>query len=231
MKHGPLTDAQCKRYFTELLCGVDWLHRAGVVHRDLKLENCMLSHEGVLKIIDLGLGTFYDKSAGSNLRTFCGSPDYAAPEVFMRKAYNGFAVDVWACGVILFVLATTYVPFPSPQDVVDVNLFFPKDPPVSSTIKTIIRSILQFKPELRPTAHDLLASSWVNHPVNDPPARVFIPEIVAQTCEYLGCTQEQVENSRYNSISTTYNLLLEKHLKGPSTICLPKYSPSTGTME
>lgn len=232
MKHGPLPDSESKKFFTQLLLGVDWLHRNGVCHRDLKLENLMLNHEGVVKIIDLGLGTFYEHKLGDSLRTFCGSPDYAAPEVFMRKAYNGFAVDVWACGVILFVLSTTFVPFPSPQDVVDVNLFFPKNPSVSAEVKSFIRQILQFKPDLRPTVQQLLATSWVNHPVNDPPAKPeFIPALVALTCEYMGCTPEQVQQSRYNSISTTYNLLLEKHLKGPSTTCLPKYMPTSGLVE
>jgi carbon catabolite-derepressing protein kinase len=72
---GILHEEEARDLFRQLIQGVHWLHRSGVTHRDLKLENCMLTNDGVLKIIDLGLGTFYRHDLGNSLRTFCGSPD------------------------------------------------------------------------------------------------------------------------------------------------------------
>ena len=104
--------------------------------------------------------------------------------------------------------------------------------------------ILQFEPHKRPTAQALLhrpsvsflflSSSVLSHQwyfsrKNTPPPKELNRDVVAKTCEYLGCTPYQVAKSRYDSVRTTYNLLLEKHEKGPSTVLLPKYVPTTGS--
>ncbi len=90
---GPLKEDEAARLFRQLVRGVSWLHKHGIVHRDLKLENCLLDGNRNLRIIDLGLGTFYHKE--QHFSTFCGSPDFAAPELFLRKMYLGPAVDSW----------------------------------------------------------------------------------------------------------------------------------------
>ncbi len=106
-----------------------------------EMENILLDRTyKKVKIIDLGLGTFYEER--EYCTTFCGSPDFAAPELFMRKKYSGTAVDIWAMvkttnsaifvfstktqGVILFVMLTGYIPFDCAQKVVDVNYVWPK---------------------------------------------------------------------------------------------------------
>jgi serine/threonine protein kinase len=95
----PFPEDMLQKLFVELVKGVSWLHLNGIAHRDLKLENVLLDHNQTVKIIDLGLATFFNDAM--ELEEFCGSPDYAAPELYMRKKYNGYAVDIWALAVML----------------------------------------------------------------------------------------------------------------------------------
>ena len=79
------------------------------MHRDLKPENLMLDHSGNLKLVDFGLSNTYDQ--GVTLKTACGSPCYAAPEMIEGKRYHGARVDVWSSGIILYAMVAGYHPF------------------------------------------------------------------------------------------------------------------------
>ena len=104
-----LTEDRSRSLFRDLVSAVDYLHNKGIVHRDLKLENCLLDEEGRLKLIDFGLAN-YNRGP---LTTACGSPDYAAPELMSSsKTYLGPPVDVWAMGVMLFCMISGEFPFP-----------------------------------------------------------------------------------------------------------------------
>ncbi|KAH7567612.1 hypothetical protein JRO89_XS07G0104200 [Xanthoceras sorbifolium] len=108
--HGRLSEAESRRYFQQLIDGVDYCHSKGVYHRDLKPENLLLDSQGNLKISDFGLSALPEPGV-SLLRTTCGTPNYVAPEVLSHKGYNGAVADVWSCGVILYVLMAGYLPF------------------------------------------------------------------------------------------------------------------------
>jgi serine/threonine protein kinase len=95
----PFPEDMLQNLFVQVVKGLSWLHLNGIAHRDLKLENVLLDHNQTVKIIDLGLATFFN--GAMELEEFCGSPDYAAPELYMRKKYNGYAVDIWALAVML----------------------------------------------------------------------------------------------------------------------------------
>ncbi|KHN28488.1 CBL-interacting protein kinase 8, partial [Glycine soja] len=108
--HGRLSEADSRRYFQQLIDGVDYCHSKGVYHRDLKPENLLLDSLGNIKIFDFGLSAFPEQGV-SILRTTCGTPNYVAPKVLSHKSYNGAVADVWSCGVILFLLLAGYLPF------------------------------------------------------------------------------------------------------------------------
>ncbi|KAG5048641.1 hypothetical protein JHK85_009744 [Glycine max] len=108
--HGRLSETDSRRYFQQLIDGVDYCHSKGVYHRDLKPENLLLDSLGNIKISDFGLSAFPEQGV-SILRTTCGTPNYVAPEVLSHKGYNGAVADVWSCGVILYVLLAGYLPF------------------------------------------------------------------------------------------------------------------------
>lgn len=84
-----------------------------IVHRDLKPENLLLDHENNIKIVDFGLSSTFEE--GETLKTACGSPCYAAPEMIAGKKYVGTEVDTWSCGIILFALVCGFLPFEDPD--------------------------------------------------------------------------------------------------------------------
>ncbi len=83
------------------------------MHRDLKPENLLLDYDRGMKLVDFGLSNTYKQS--ELLKTACGSPCYAAPEMIAGKKYHGTNVDIWSCGVILFALICGYLPFEDPN--------------------------------------------------------------------------------------------------------------------
>ena len=79
----------------------------------MKPENLLLDYDLTLKIVDFGLSNMYEP--GATLKTACGSPCYAAPEMIAGKRYHGSNVDIWSCGVILYALICGYLPFEDPN--------------------------------------------------------------------------------------------------------------------
>jgi serine/threonine protein kinase len=90
---------------------------------DLKLENLLVDVSGNLKVIDMGFGNFF--KPGSLLNTFCGSPDYAAPELFKGKPYSGPEVDIWSLGVVLYATLSGCLPFPDTPSLCAGRYSFP----------------------------------------------------------------------------------------------------------
>ncbi|KAJ8762588.1 hypothetical protein K2173_008027 [Erythroxylum novogranatense] len=155
--HGRLSEAEARRYFQQLIDGVDYCHSKGVYHRDLKPENLLLDSQGNLKISDFGLRI-------KLLRTTCGTPNYVAPEVLSHKGYDGAVADVWSCGVILYVLMAGYLPF----DELDLTTLYGKIEkadfscpswfPVGA--KYLIQRILDPNPERRITIAEIREDEW-----------------------------------------------------------------------
>ncbi|KAA0052614.1 hypothetical protein IC582_017821 [Cucumis melo] len=109
---GRLKEEVARKYFQQLISAVAFCHARGVYHRDLKPENLLLDENGNLKVSDFGLSAVSDQIRQDGLfHTFCGTPAYVAPEVLARKGYEAAKVDIWSCGVILFVLMAGYLPF------------------------------------------------------------------------------------------------------------------------
>ncbi|KAG9160617.1 hypothetical protein Leryth_019340 [Lithospermum erythrorhizon] len=109
---GKLKEDVARRYFQQLVNAVDFCHSRGVFHRDLKPENLLLDENEDLKISDFGLSALLEsKRQDGLLHTTCGTPAYVAPEVINRKGYDGAKADTWSCGVILYVLLASSLPF------------------------------------------------------------------------------------------------------------------------
>ena len=107
--HGRLKEKQARKFARQIASALDYCHRNSIVHRDLKIENILISKSGDIKIIDFGLSNLY--SPRSLLKTFCGSLYFAAPELLNAQQYTGPEVDVWSFGIVLYVLVCGKVPF------------------------------------------------------------------------------------------------------------------------
>ncbi|PCH34832.1 Pkinase-domain-containing protein [Wolfiporia cocos MD-104 SS10] len=109
ISHGRLRERVARKFARQIGSALDYCHKNSVVHRDLKIENILISQTGNIKIIDFGLSNLYDPA--THLSTFCGSLYFAAPELLNAKVYTGPEVDVWSFGVVLYVLVCGKVPF------------------------------------------------------------------------------------------------------------------------
>ncbi|KAI2618179.1 Pkinase-domain-containing protein [Hypoxylon sp. NC1633] len=162
VKHGRLPEDQARKFFQQMICAVEYCHRHKVVHRDLKPENLLLDDNLNVKIADFGLSNIM--TDGNFLKTSCGSPNYAAPEVISGKLYAGPEVDVWSCGVILYVLLVGRLPFdddhiPSLFSKIQRGVFtVPHWVPADAA--SLIRKMLQTNPVQRIIIDDIRQDPW-----------------------------------------------------------------------
>lgn len=212
------------------------------MHRDLKPENLLLDKNKNIKIVDFGLSNLYKE--GELLKTACGSPCYAAPEMIAGKRYVGLRVDIWSAGVILYAMICGYLPFDDP----DTQLLYKKimngdysiPSHVSPEARQLIKMILNTDPDKRATIEQIRSHPWYRlHPPNEPQGiihgyhRISIDEtILAQVSGY-GFDQEEIRrllnNNKHNKMTTLYYLLMLKASKNgyvsPADINNPNFVP------
>ena len=110
VKNRRLSEKESACFYYQLINGLEYLHSLSIVHRDLKPENLLLTKNHLLKIIDFGLSNYF-KNENDILATPCGSPSYASPEMVCGQKYNGFKIDIWSSGIILYAMLCGYLPF------------------------------------------------------------------------------------------------------------------------
>ncbi len=154
-----LAEREAVRIFRQILAAVAYCHKFNICHRDLKPENILLDGNGDVKIADFGLAAL--QPAGTTLKTFCGSPHYAAYEIVKGYPYSGAKADIWSCGVILYVMLTGTVPFPG-NDMNETlskikRCYYIMPREVSREAADLITKIMQRNPDLRPTIDEIWA--------------------------------------------------------------------------
>ena len=162
---GRLREDTARVYFKQLISAVDFCHSRGVYHRDLKPENLLLDEEGNLKITDFGLSAFAEHLRQDGLlHTTCGTPAYVAPEVILKKGYDGAKADLWSCGVILFVLLAGYLPFQDDNLVTMYKKIYRGDFKCpgwfSSDARRLVVKLLDPNPSSRITIDKVMDSPW-----------------------------------------------------------------------
>uniref|UniRef100_A0A3Q3BSE8 non-specific serine/threonine protein kinase n=1 Tax=Kryptolebias marmoratus TaxID=37003 RepID=A0A3Q3BSE8_KRYMA len=226
--NGRMSEDEARKKFWQILTAVDYCHRHHIVHRDLKTENLLLDANMNIKLADFGFGNFYN--AGEPLSTWCGSPPYAAPEVFEGKEYEGPQLDIWSLGVVLYVLVCGSLPFDGPslpalrQRVTEGRFRIPFF--MSQDCENLIRKMLVVDPTRRITVTQIKQHRWM---LSDPSAAHQTlshslteynsnlgdySEPVLSIMNTLGIdrqrTIESLQSSSYNHFSAIYYLLLER---------------------
>ena len=153
VKNRRLSENESAFFYYQLINGLEYIHSLGIVHRDLKPENLLLTKDHLLKIIDFGLSNYFNEKQTELLITPCGSPCYASPEMVAGKKYNGFKIDIWSTGIILFAMLCGYLPFEDKDNdilfekILECKLVFPKY--VSKIARDLIEKILVTDPDKR----------------------------------------------------------------------------------
>ena len=159
VKKQRLSEEESSYFFYQIINGIEYIHSKGIAHRDLKPENLLIGKNNILKIIDFGLSNFYDGK--ERLQTPCGSPCYASPEMVKGKKYDGFNIDIWAIGIILFAMLCGYLPFEDDEN--DNDILFSQ----------IIKNKIDYPYFLSDLSLDILKRILVS----DPEKRITLEEI------------------------------------------------------
>ena len=104
-----LSEEDARKIFQQIISSIEYSHQDKIAHRDLKPEDLLLDDQNNIRLIDFGLANIMRDSLA--LKTACGSPNYAAPEVISGMSYGGAEVDIWSCGVILYAMVCGSLPF------------------------------------------------------------------------------------------------------------------------
>ena len=112
-KADPYPPESCRCWFRDLILGIEYLHAQGVVHRDIKPDNCLLTEDDVLKIVDFGVSEMFEKASEMKTAKSAGSPAFLPPELCVSRHgdISGKAADIWSMGVTLYCLHFGKIPF------------------------------------------------------------------------------------------------------------------------
>lgn len=225
-----LSEPKAKEKFRQLVLAVEYIHSQNVVHRDLKAENLLLDSRGNIKVADFGFANTFQPN--SKLQTFCGSPPYAAPELYQCLPYSPEKVDVWSLGVLLYVFVCGHLPFDSNnlaelrKRVLSGQFRLPFY--ISSACGSLITRMLTVDPNQRYTINQIKQHPWLmlnktnyNEPLITPNTsrQQSIPNCqltnaILEHAESLGYNRTQilrsVNGNSYDSDAAIWHLLLEK---------------------
>uniref|UniRef100_A0A3B5PUR4 MAP/microtubule affinity-regulating kinase 3 n=1 Tax=Xiphophorus maculatus TaxID=8083 RepID=A0A3B5PUR4_XIPMA len=246
--HGRMKEKEARAKFRQIVSAVHYCHQKNIVHRDLKAENLLLDADSNIKIADFGFSNEFTE--GNKLDTFCGSPPYAAPELFQGKKYDGPEVDIWSLGVILYTLVSGSLPFDG-QNLKELRErvlrgkyrvpFY-----MSTDCEGILRRFLVLNPAKRCSLEQIMKDKWINvgyegaelkphvEPEEDFSDSGLIDVIVG-----MGFDREEVRESlvehKYNEITAMYLLLGRKtetdgtESRSASSLSLARVRPSAIT--
>nr|NP_995900.1 par-1, isoform A [Drosophila melanogaster]AAF69801.1 PAR-1 [Drosophila melanogaster]AAS64798.1 par-1, isoform A [Drosophila melanogaster] len=221
--HGRMKEKEARVKFRQIVSAVQYCHQKRIIHRDLKAENLLLDSELNIKIADFGFSNEF--TPGSKLDTFCGSPPYAAPELFQGKKYDGPEVDVWSLGVILYTLVSGSLPFDGStlrelrERVLRGKYRIPFY--MSTDCENLLRKFLVLNPAKRASLETIMGDKWMNmgfeedelKPYIEPKADLADPKRI-EALVAMGYNRSEIEASlsqvRYDDVFATYLLLGRK---------------------
>ncbi|XP_057265655.1 serine/threonine-protein kinase MARK2 isoform X4 [Pezoporus wallicus] len=237
--HGRMKEKEARAKFRQIVSAVQYCHQKFIVHRDLKAENLLLDADMNIKIADFGFSNEF--TFGNKLDTFCGSPPYAAPELFQGKKYDGPEVDVWSLGVILYTLVSGSLPFDG-QNLKELRErvlrgkyripFY-----MSTDCENLLKKFLILNPTKRGTLEQIMKDRWMNVGHEDDELKPYMEPVPdykdprrTELMVSMGYTREEIQESlvgqKYNEVMATYLLLDHKSSELEESLSLkPRPAP------
>uniref|UniRef100_A0A3Q2G1M1 non-specific serine/threonine protein kinase n=1 Tax=Cyprinodon variegatus TaxID=28743 RepID=A0A3Q2G1M1_CYPVA len=221
--HGRMKEKEARAKFRQIVSAVQYCHQKHIVHRDLKAENLLLDADMNIKIADFGFSNEF--TLGNKLDTFCGSPPYAAPELFQGKKYDGPEVDVWSLGVILYTLVSGSLPFDG-QNLKELRErvlrgkyripFY-----MSTDCENLLKRFLVLNPAKRGTLEQIMKDRWINSGFEEDELKPYTePELDITDQKRIdvmvgmGYNLDEIQDSlakmKYDEVTATYLLLGRK---------------------
>ncbi|XP_059211590.1 serine/threonine-protein kinase MARK2 isoform X4 [Centropristis striata] len=218
--HGRMKEKEARAKFRQIVSAVQYCHQKCIVHRDLKAENLLLDADMNIKIADFGFSNEF--TLGNKLDTFCGSPPYAAPELFQGKKYDGPEVDVWSLGVILYTLVSGSLPFDG-QNLKELRErvlrgkyripFY-----MSTDCENLLKKFLILNPSKRGSLEQIMRDRWMNVGYEEEELKPYIEPMPdykdprrTDIMLTMGFSQEEIQdslvNQKYNDVMAAYLLL------------------------
>lgn len=229
-KNGKLEEKEACKFYHQIISGLEYIHQCGIAHRDFKPENILLTNNNtILKIIDFGLGNFYKNN--QLLKTSCGSPCYAPPEMINEQSYNGALSDIWSSGVILYLMLCGKLPFYHEKNDIMFNQIlsgkFDLPKHLSNNAKDILKKILEVDPKKRIKFGEIKSHPWfkiidenylMHKGINVNEDIIPVDEEIITKMEQIGFNKMEVRyniiHNFHNKITTVYDLFLKKKIDG-----------------
>ena len=162
-KRSKLTEPVAKFIFKQIILGIKHIHDNGIIHRDIKLDNILLDLDNNIKICDFGVSRKINKD--DVMFEQCGTPAYIAPEILINKGYQGFGVDIWSAGVVLYAMLSGTVPFKGNNLKELHNLIISGDykeiKGISIEAEDLLKNILEVDPNKRFKIEEILNHPWL----------------------------------------------------------------------
>ena len=228
-KKGKLKEVEACKFFHQIISALEYMHQCGVAHRDFKPENILITEDDtVLKIIDFGLGNIYKNS--QLLKTACGSPCYAPPEMIKEESYDGAKSDIWSSGIILYLMLCGKLPFYHEQNQIMYEQIlsgkFEHPNFLSDNAKDLLDKIIEVDPKKRLNFEEIKSHPWFNiidknelmHKGIDTNEDIIpIDEEIVQEMEKLGFNKMELRfnllKNFHNKITAVYDLFLKKKIE------------------
>lgn len=221
-KRERLPEDEAREFFRALVSCLQYCHGRGVSHRDLKLENLLITNDGKIKVCDFGLASVRGlRNDGNELcNTIVGTEDFSAPEIIRSVPYSGDQADMWSAGILLYVMLAGFCPFRGKdttelfRNILRCKFAFPEHFPIKA--KDIVLQLLVADPAKRASAEHILGTPWLHK--QSPRSVTYGPaSVISENCDE---TNEESKSTDSGSDASNADSVVDSEVyrKAPNTL-------------